>query len=75
MSERVQPKKVAWIPPEELDRSQGEYREVESHNEDGSTTFGRRVVWVDDAPSDNEDGSGHFEAYDGSDDDYSPIRR
>lgn len=75
MARRVADDKVAWIPPELLGNSQGEYRLVEAHNEeDGSTDFGPRVVWVDDAPDDRDDGSGHFEVHEGDEDSYAPRR-
>lgn len=31
---------------------------------------GAKVTWVDDAPGDREDGSGHFEQWSGSDENY-----
>lgn len=44
----------------------GEYVAVTGEEtKDGvtSATFGRKLVWVDDAPDDPEDGKGHFETY------------
>lgn len=51
----------------------GEYRVVEEalapvEGPQGTTVLGprlgERAVWVDEAPGDDEDGSGHFEVYD-----------
>lgn len=36
--------------------------------------LGGRVVWVDDAPEDREDGSGHFERDRGAEENYEPRR-
>ena len=65
---------VAWFP---ADR---EYRIVHSDVETGevggvefsvtTTEVGERVVWVDEAPDDQSDGTGHFEVYKGADDEY-----
>jgi hypothetical protein len=67
---------LAWVPEENC------YRIVEHSIETvtigGSeqsfevATMGDKVVWVDDAPDDIQDGSGHFEVYSGADEDYRP---
>jgi hypothetical protein len=36
---------------------------------------GRLVQWVDEAPDDPRDGSGHFVVYDGEPGDYKPIKK
>ena len=48
---------VAAIERVEAEARHGEYRDVAT---------GERHVWIDDAPDDPQDGSGHFELYDGS---------
>lgn len=60
----------------------GQYRELEGSevvDGPGGTTviapiYGDLVVWVDEAPSDSEDGSGHFERYSGPEEEYEPRR-
>jgi hypothetical protein len=65
---------IAWVPDENC------YRIVERRIETGEvggtevsvevSDFGPKVVWVDEAPGNIEDGSGHFEVYAGEDDAY-----
>lgn len=74
----VDPEKtqIAWFPDE------GCYRTVTSEVETATVggievsvevaVPGDKVVWVDDAPSDESDGAGHFESYVGAADDYLP---
>ena len=78
MAKKIDASKVAWIPPEVLDRAQGEYREVlEPVVKDNQTVqqYGDLVQWVDEAPDDPEDGSGHFVTFDGDKGDYQPIKK
>ncbi len=59
---------VAWLSPEMYpDLAPGQYRTVP---EDGDPLNGDLVVWVDDAPDDPADGTGHFELYEGDEADY-----
>ena len=84
-TKKIDASKVVWLPPELLDRAQGEFREVQEPEIVGAVdgvhpgasvpSYGAHVQWVDDAPDDPEDGSGHFEVYDGSPDDYTPTRK
>lgn len=61
MGHRVE--KVAYVPPgTHPDVPQGHYRHIE---DDGDPLAGRLAVWIDEAPGDDEDGSGHFELFDG----------
>jgi hypothetical protein len=64
----------------------GEYRIIEDpaarvDGPEGTTAlgpkWGKRAVWVDEHPEDNEDGSGRFEVYSAKDhgDTYKPIIR
>lgn len=54
----------------------GEYREWKGTEErrDGLSypVLGDLCVWVDEAPGDARDGSGHFEVYSGAPEDYRP---
>jgi hypothetical protein len=60
-------REIAWVPDENC------YRLVERRVERATvggnevavevSEFGEQVVWVDDAPGNIEDGSGHFEVY------------
>lgn len=58
----------------------GQYRELLGDElvdgPEGTTVkgpvYGDLVVWVDDAPDDDEDGAGHFERYSGDEADYKP---
>jgi hypothetical protein len=55
----------------------GQFREYLGEEEkDGriQARFGKdKLVWVNDSPDDTEDPSGHYEVYDGSDEDYRPV--
>lgn len=57
----------------------GEYREYqgdEYSDEERAmvAVYGtERYVWVSDAPDDPKDGAGHFEVYDGPDENYRPV--
>lgn len=56
----------------------GEYRQLQGTrlSEEGleEPVYGAdRLQWVSDAPDDVEDGSGHYEIYDGPDDEYQPV--
>jgi hypothetical protein len=64
----------------------GEFRVVEEalapqEGPEGTTVLGPKygdlVVWVDEAPDDKEDGSGHFETYDADKhgEEYAPVFR
>jgi hypothetical protein len=70
---RITEKKVCWVPPSQLDRAEGQYREVAEPGDDPMN--GRLVQWVDEAPDDPRDGSGHFVVYDGEPGDYKPIKK
>jgi hypothetical protein len=62
--------------------TEGEYREYLGDElgdgPDGTTVmvpiYGDLLVWVDEAPDDEEDGTGHFVRYDGDEADYEPRR-
>lgn len=67
MGHRVE--KVAYVPPgTHPDVAQGHYRHIE---EDDDPLGGRLAVWIDEAPGDDGDGSGHFELFDGDEAEYS----
>lgn len=58
----------AWMSPEMYpDLAPGQFRTVPAS---GDPLDGDLVVWVDDAPDDVADGSGHFELYTGKAADY-----
>jgi hypothetical protein len=69
---------LAWVPEE------GCFRLVEQTVEKVTvggteqafevTTFGEKVVWIDDAPGDIEDGTGHYEVYTGDENAYLPSQ-
>ncbi len=62
---------IARLDQIEREAQHGEYREVTGHKHDPANEFddfgspdGDRFVWIDDAPDEQENPSGHFEAYD-----------
>jgi hypothetical protein len=67
---------VVWIAPEALNKANGEFRLLEGTElVEGAErpVYGERVFWVNDAPGDVEDPTGHFEVYTGEDEDYQPV--
>jgi hypothetical protein len=78
MGRKIDESKVVWIPPEQLDRARGEYREsldpIEKDNQLIAQT-GDLVQWVDEHPEDPENGAGHFRIYDGDEADYEPTQK
>lgn len=84
-AKKIDASKVVWLPPELLDRAQGEFREALEPKIVGAVEgvtpgvsvaqYGDHVQWVDDAPDDPEDGTGHFEVYGGEPADYTPSRK
>ncbi len=60
--------RVAWVPEgTHPDVSASHYRSVEDDND---PLAGDLVVWIDDAPNDPDDPSGHFEVFKGDDSEY-----
>ena len=58
---KIDPNKVGWIPPEQLDKASGEYRVLEDVAEDNTPKWGARVVHVQ-----GEDDNSRYEEYDQS---------
>jgi hypothetical protein len=63
--------------------TRGEYREIVGTEPveiaDGTTAlapvYGDRLVWVDDAPGEDDKGAGHYERFSGEDAEYKPTRK
>lgn len=71
---RISDKNVAWIPPEILDRAQGQFREHRDDEPDSDPLAGRLVQRVIENPDDPTDGAHHYVIYEGDPADYKHTR-
>lgn len=69
---------LAWVPEEGCFRLV--VQSIETVTVGGTeqafevSTLGDKLVWIDEAPNDIEDGTGHFEVFTGADEDYLPSQ-